>query len=277
MTKKVKKRVKNQNYSNGTFAVTLLAVVCCLALFLPLVSGEYSVSIVHAITGKVVEGVTVLPKMGIFGIVAFITIFLPVFAVLVISFWPFDRIKKYVVSFFLSIVILLGFMLVYYMMSSKFDGKAGIGFYAELISILALLYTTVFAMRKDPSDKKHKAVVWYQGISKIILLIFLPLAAAMVVFAVMMFDLLNGLPVFTSIGVFLIIAGTVIAAIVAVFTALESYKSGLLYFITGACWSIGILFCMAKAGFVAILASIVVSVVFAIFWMSLGAISQKYF
>lgn len=277
MKKQVKKRGKQKNYSGGTFAITFLAVVCFISLFLPLVSGEYSVSVADAIKGKIVDGTTVLTKMGIFGIASSVTVFLPLLAVFIISFCAIDRIQKYVVSFFLSIVLLVGYMIVYYMMSSKFDGKAAFGFYLELVLILALLFTPIYSMRKDPAGRKYKATVWYKGISKIILLVCLPLAAAMIVFAVMMFDLLSNMPVSTSIGVFLIIAGTVIAAVVSVFTVFENYKSGLLYFITGACWSVGIVFCMARAGFGVLLAAIAVAAVFAIFWMSLGAISQKYF
>ena len=163
------------------------------------------------------------------------------------------------------------------MMSSKYDGKAGLGFYLGLLCVCTMIFTVIFSLRKDPAGKKHKAVVWYNGLSKIILLICLPLAVAMVVLSVMMIELLHNLPIFTSIGVFLIVAGTVIAAAVAVFTELGKYKSGLLYFITGACWAVGILFCMSKAGFGAFFVAVAFAVLSALFWMSLGLISQKYF
>ena len=271
------KKTKVKNYGAGTFFITLLVIVCFASLLLPLVAGEYQISVMNAVRGKSVDGITLLPKMGIFGIACLVTMILPLLAMLIISLLPFDRIKKYVVSFFLSVVLLVGFLVVYYLVSSKFDGRAGIGFYLGILSAAALALTALYSLRRDPAGKKHKAVVWYNGVNKIVLLVCLPLAVAMIVFTVMMFDILNNLPLFTSIGVFLFIAGTIIAATVAIFTVFENYKSGLMYFLTGACWAVGIVLCMARAGFGALLAAIVVAIVCAVFWMSLGTISQKYF
>ena len=80
-----------------------------------------------------------------------------------------------------------------------------------------------------------------------------------------------------SIGIFLFFAGTIIAAAVSALTVFEKYKAGFLYFLTALCWALGILFCVARAGLAELVTGIIVAAVCAVFWISLGTVSQKYF
>lgn len=265
------------NYSLGTALLTLASVLCLLSFFLPLVSGEFAVGIQDTLTGKSVGETVVLPRLGIYGVISLITVYVPLAVIFVLSVLPFDRIKKYVFTCFLCIILLIGFLLVYYMLGAKVDGAAGTGFYAGLLLIASLFAAALVSISKDPAARKDKAVAWYNVLNKIVLLVCLPLAAALLVFSLMMFKLISNLPVFISVGVFLLVIGTMIAAAVSILAVFGKYAFGRLYFLTGICWAAGIVFCLMNAGIAALIASVLTGAIFGIFWLSLARISRVYF
>ena len=90
----MKKKKEVKYYGAGTFIITLLIIVCFASLLLPLVTGDYGISVLDTVRGKTVGGVSILPRLGIFGIACVITIILPLAVMFIASLVPFDRIKK---------------------------------------------------------------------------------------------------------------------------------------------------------------------------------------
>ena len=258
---------KSRKYSPATVLLSLLSALGIALFYLPSFGGNVSSSFLN-----------ILAEKNIYSAAIILLAALPIVIIFVTSLFPADVIKKYVVSFFISLWLCLGYIMLFVLMKAKYsEAMPSFGMLLGIADTVLILACTILGNITDKSSREHKDLVWYNGFNKIILFISLPLFVSMTLGMVFFCKMVFSFPVLTVIGIFALWASLGICAYVSVSTLLGKYKSGIMYYITAFTVVIAIMGMFLFADFLTVLFALIVSAALAAFFTYLGNIAKKNF
>lgn len=262
----------------GVWVIIALLAVCVVSLFMPLLDIGVELSIIDVIGGKSADGAEIFETLGIYGIAAFVFIAAPLLIMLIANFLVIDRIKKYVLNFFLSVILFMGYLGVFGVLLIKFgEALAGVGFSMGLISIIGVAAAALVSTRADKIDKRHKFLVWYNGFNKIVLLLCVPLFTAGMVAFFKFSNMIAAFPSHIAVAIYAALAALFVSCLVSVLTLFAVYKIGILHFLTAICSIVSIVCFVLTSGVKVMIIGFVISVIVTVFWMFLGIAACKNF
>lgn len=258
----MKKVIKN--YSVGSFLVLACVLPYVVSLFLPFYTAENSsvISLGFNAYGLVAAGLMILPSV--------ITI--------IVLLAPTDVIKKYVACTFMSLWLSGGALLCSLLLKTKFRGlEISFGAILAICSAIAALIASVIANIRADASPRHKEHVWYTEMNKIILLVNLPLLTCTTVLMVIFHKLLFGFDFLITAAIFAYWICKLFCSMASLEALYSRKKYGILYYPV-AFLSVFVVFVFtysAGAASVLLITGLIVSVICAVFWYTLGAIAKK--
>ena len=258
---------KSRKYSLGTAVLLLLSVFGIALFYLPSFAGKTSSSFF-----------SILAEKSIYSAAVILLAVLPLAIILATSLFPADVIKKYVVSFFVSLWLSFGYIMLFVLINAKHtDASPSSGMLLGIADALLIIACTLLGNATDKSSREHKDLVWYNGFNKIILFISLPLFVSMTFGMILFCKMVFSFSVLMVIGIFALWASLGICAYVSVSTLLGKYKSGMMYYINAFTVVIAIMGMFLSADFLTVISALTASVVFAVFFTYLGNVAKKNF
>lgn len=258
---------KTRKYSPGIVLLLLLSLLGLAVFCLPSYSGRAPSAFLN-----------VLAEKNIYSAAVALLAALPLVIMVITSAFPADVIKKYVLFFFMSLWLVIGYMLLFILLKTKYSGNSpSLGFFLGMGDAALLLFFTILGNMRDKTAKKHKDLVWYNGLSKIILFISLPLFTAATLGIILFHTMVFSFPVIMTIGIFAAWVSLGICAAVSVCTLLGKYKCGMLYYIAAFTSVISVMGMFIQSEFVAVIAALIASVIIAAFFTYLGNIAKRNF
>ena len=265
------KKNKVRKYSVTNLLFVLLSALSVLSAFLPYVSGDAPVSPISFLNGELSGA------LSIFGIMYIVLKLLPALCCFVVQLFPMEVIKGYLVTFFIATILAIGEALCFVITTQRFEGGAGIGFIAAMAVAIVIAGLCILFTKTDNAPKKHKDITWYRGINKIIVLIEVPICAAMTAAIILFCTLVFRFPFAIVLGIMSIWGCLTVAGIVSVGSLFGKYKLGILYYlaaflnvlgVAAICWSDSVSF---------MLLGLLLAALIGAFWFGMAGVAKKYF
>ena len=262
---------KYSKYCLGNIWLMLFAAANILSLFLMYIMGGEKVIPIEFLNG------TAAKITSVFGIMFALLKVLPALLVFITQIFPADAVKKYVVTFFASLWLIGGEVILAVVLLQSFEGRVDIGFILGILSGILILAGTLLFTKINKAPAKHKTMIWYRGFNKIILLTIMPLCTAFTVGIIMFASLVFRFPFITILGIMCLWGSFVLLSVVAVMTTLGKCKAGMLYYAAAFLSTVAIVSLCWSANVFVMLFGCVAAAASGVICLMLGGVARKYF